>query len=389
MASTFRTRQQLGLCKIESTAGTDSSPVVGTDAIALEGMSRVLNFESIQTNEHRDTLNSSEDIPAGGFAQVNASVNVKGSGTAGTAPEADDIYRAAGLAVANLAAAVTGTAQAGASTTITLAASGPSSTDDAYEGMVIELDGGTGSGQTRVITGYNGTTKVATVTPSWDTTPDATSTYNIHACDVYSPADQGLENVTFYHYMKNKSSSANSELTKLVGAAANLSFSMDTRNRLIAAMELIGQLDAAPSNVSDPGSGTFDSGVPPVLINASVYLGDVAAAIGTFTLNLNNSVQVSDDPAEEYGHDIAEIMSRDIRATMNPLKGLLSSVNAFADFQANTTRDVWLNWGGTSGNRISILLEDCQIAAPTQEDLNGAIADGLTLKPADVHICFH
>jgi len=75
-------------------------------------------------------------------------------------------------------AAITGTAQAGASTTITLAA-GSSATDDLYNGLFIELTGGTGSGQVRQITDYVGSTKVATVNAAWATTPDNTSTYSI------------------------------------------------------------------------------------------------------------------------------------------------------------------------------------------------------------------
>jgi hypothetical protein len=83
---------------------------------------------------------------------------------------------------------VTDTAQAGASTTITLAA-GASASDDIYNDWAIEITSGTGSGQYRTITDYNGTTKVATVLSAWDTNPDATSVYRIYAtnkgCGVY------------------------------------------------------------------------------------------------------------------------------------------------------------------------------------------------------------
>lgn len=73
-----------------------------------------------------------------------------------------------------------GTAQAGAAGTITLA-SGASSTDDLYKGQLVKIYGATGAGQTRTITAYNGTTKVATVAWNWITNPDATSTYAIIA----------------------------------------------------------------------------------------------------------------------------------------------------------------------------------------------------------------
>ena len=72
----------------------------------------------------------------------------------------------------------TGTAQAGATTTVTLA-TGASSTDNAYTGSYIKITSGTGSGQNRVITGYVGATKVATVATAWDTNPSITSLYSI------------------------------------------------------------------------------------------------------------------------------------------------------------------------------------------------------------------
>ena len=69
-----------------------------------------------------------------------------------------------------------GTLQAGTSTTVTLKATA-SATNDIYNGMYVNITGGTGSGQTRLIEDYNGTTKVATVGEAFTVTPDATSTY--------------------------------------------------------------------------------------------------------------------------------------------------------------------------------------------------------------------
>ena len=69
-----------------------------------------------------------------------------------------------------------GTAQAGTSTTITLKSTA-SATDDIYVGMYVNITGGTGSGQTRLIEDYVGSTKVATVGEAFTTTPNNTSTY--------------------------------------------------------------------------------------------------------------------------------------------------------------------------------------------------------------------
>lgn len=82
-----------------------------------------------------------------------------------------------------------GTAQAGAAGSITLASGAA-----AYSliGCIVKTSGGTGGGggsgslgnQARVITAYNTSTKVATVVPNWETTPDATTTYEILLTDM-------------------------------------------------------------------------------------------------------------------------------------------------------------------------------------------------------------
>jgi hypothetical protein len=71
------------------------------------------------------------------------------------------------------------TATAGGATTITLDGSA-SAVDDFYNGVLIVLVGGTGSGQFRTISDYVGATKVATVS-TWSTNPDATSVFVLFA----------------------------------------------------------------------------------------------------------------------------------------------------------------------------------------------------------------
>lgn len=87
-------------------------------------------------------------------------------------PTAPDLHRA--------------TAQAGASTTITLGANGATTTlgtvsgiDNYYQYCFIEIISGTGSGQIRRISKYDGASKVATVEVAWSTTPDSSSVYSI------------------------------------------------------------------------------------------------------------------------------------------------------------------------------------------------------------------
>lgn len=72
---------------------------------------------------------------------------------------------------------ITGTAQSGTTNTITLAAAELSTGMTA--GMAITLTNGTGAGQASTISAYNQTTKVLTITGTWTTIPDTTTTYRI------------------------------------------------------------------------------------------------------------------------------------------------------------------------------------------------------------------
>jgi hypothetical protein len=80
-----------------------------------------------------------------------------------------------------------GLVQSATSTTATLDSSA-SSLDDFYNNELLHIDAGTGEGQVRVITDYDGTTKVATVHTAWATTPDTTSEYIVEEAHPYVDA---------------------------------------------------------------------------------------------------------------------------------------------------------------------------------------------------------
>lgn len=71
-----------------------------------------------------------------------------------------------------------GTAQSGGASSITLRA-GASAVDDEFKNQAVWILSGTGAGQTNFVSGYVGTTKVATVRTVWVTQPDSTSVYVI------------------------------------------------------------------------------------------------------------------------------------------------------------------------------------------------------------------
>ena len=84
-----------------------------------------------------------------------------------------------------------GTAQGGTLNTITFD-TGALATDNIYRGNLVNITGGTGVGQTNSIFSYAGSTKVATMSRNWITTPDATSTFDVIAASSAINSDEGV-----------------------------------------------------------------------------------------------------------------------------------------------------------------------------------------------------
>ncbi len=82
-----------------------------------------------------------------------------------------------------------GVAQAGAASSITLAAA-ESATNNLFKGMIIFIQNGTGAKQARIITAYDGTTKVATVNRPWATNPAVGSGYRIIPFETIPASEQ-------------------------------------------------------------------------------------------------------------------------------------------------------------------------------------------------------
>lgn len=79
---------------------------------------------------------------------------------------------------------LTGTMQAGSTSTTAVLATGATSTNDILNNRILKITGGTGSGQWSVIQDYDGPTRTCTMSPAWGTTPDNTSTYEIGAANI-------------------------------------------------------------------------------------------------------------------------------------------------------------------------------------------------------------
>ena len=142
-----------------------------------------------------------------------------------------------------------GIASAGASTTITLA--GGSATDNFYNGMMVLINAGTGKGQQRIITGYVGSTKVATVSPAWITNPDSTSQVSVLAD--YEPAVDSSGAIT-------TGTLSSGALTSIAGAVWNaLTASYNTASTFGAYLQALPSASSVATSVWAAGTRTLTS----------------------------------------------------------------------------------------------------------------------------------
>jgi glucokinase len=172
------------------------SDYLDTNAVQVEG-----SDATDQINAACDTALSDYDAPT--KAELDSGLAALNDPTVAAIADAvwDEVLTAATHDVASSAGrrlrqlggfnVTDGTAQAGGTATITLAAT-ESATDHIYNENLISIIDGTGVGQSRLISEYNGTTKVVTVEKSWEITPDATSEYSILAFSGVLLIDHGI-----------------------------------------------------------------------------------------------------------------------------------------------------------------------------------------------------
>jgi hypothetical protein len=157
--------------------------------------------------------------------------------------------------------------QSAAGSTATLDASA-SAVDDYYKDMFLVITSGTGSGQTRRIIGYVGSTKVATVDRAWGTNPTTGSTFRLVANgsivttqaerDLVATALLDLANsietgLTFRQAQRLASAVLNGKLSGATNGPGTVVFRnavADSKNRVTAIQDIYGNRTTVTSDAT-------------------------------------------------------------------------------------------------------------------------------------------
>jgi len=357
-------RKRTLLAKIESSYGVDPTPTGAANAILVSNLNVTpMSTELVDRDLIRPFLGNSEQLHAAIYAMAEFECEVAGSGTAGTAPAWGPLMRACGFSQTALAVAHTGTAQAGGASTITLAA-GASASDDAYTGMTIRTTGGTGSGQSRVLSDYVGSTKVATASEAWTTPPDATTTYSIDAQVVYQPVSDAFESVTMYFNIDGV-------LHKMLGARGTFSAELPNKGRPVFRFRFTG-IYVAVADAAAP-SVVFTAWKTPLPVN-NVNTGSLR--VHGFTSGVMSALTV--DVANQIVHrslvggsEAVLLTDRKAAGRMTLEAVTVASKDWWTSVRNAVTGAFSVTHGTTAGNKVKFDAPAVQLTEPNYEDLDG------------------
>lgn len=348
------TRNGILALKIQADESTAATPTVGSDAIEVESPAVGPQSETVTTNEVTGSLDVRPPVVSRARGSATFTALFKGSGAAATAPDVGAALRCCGMSEAVTASAVTGTAQAGGTTSTIVLASGASATDDAYTGMRLAITGGTNNAYVGRIVSYVGSTKVATVVPAAGSSFDNTSAYSIAANVRYRPTSVITEWASIWHW-KRATGSGNSVVDKVTSALGSWELTTPVGDVGRMAFTFAGRA-VASSDVSDPGTPTYDNTRPVAYQGATTYLGGVVVRPTTWRVNFGATPVATDDPNDSFGYGNAVLTTRSTTGSIQIPQTLLANRDFFTLARAQTQMSFAVSWGPAAGYRTTLVI---------------------------------
>lgn len=180
----------------------------------------------------------------------------------------------------------------------------------------------------------------------------------------YRPASTAHESVTIYYYQDG--------IRHIVtGCRGTVSFSLETGSFGKASFTMTGHdYSVADASLVTP---TYDSTVPPALINVPFTMGGYAAVINALSVDLGNAISMPASISATDGFGEIIITARDVQGSFDPALVLLATKNYIAEWKAGASGALTTGVvGGTAGNRYAF-------SAPVAyyRELSPADRDGL------------
>lgn len=135
-----------------------------------------------------------------------------------------------------------------------------------------------------------------------------------------------------------------------------------------------------------PFTPTYDSGLPPLILEACVFQDGVQIDLNEFTLSLENTLSFLTSTCSQNGRIKSRINSRSITGSINPYKDD-TSVDQHTKFNANTPYSLFIrayNPDDTNvvslGSVVTLWLPNCISVEKTVGDQDGTLIDNIAFQ---------
>lgn len=364
MATRLYTRNAVLLAKIETTEGTDPTPTGAANAVLCSELSvSPLEGSTVDLAYIRPYFGKSPSLRVEDFVTISLTCDLAGTATAGTAAPWGPLIRACGMSETLLSSGNTGTATASTTSSITLAA-GASAVDNVYVGASITM-----AGQTRTISAYNGTTKIATVSKLFSPAPTA-GAYTISLNATYTPVSSAFESVTLYF-------NQNGVRHKATGCRGNVSYDLTSNQRPTLKFTFTGIYNAV-ADASETGV-VFSNWQVPVAVNSinssALIQGKQADGSATgvqlmsFTMDMGNAVT----HRMLVGSENVVLTDRQAQGSVSIEATTVAFNDWWSQVRASTKSPFLIENGTAAGNTCSIFLPNAQLTDPKYSDSDGIV----------------
>lgn len=354
----IKQRRQVAVA-VESVDGTPETLAAG-DAFLVFDPVITPTVSVIERDPARTTLSQMQRTVGSRSVVAAFTAELKGSGTAGTAPQGfNALMRACGMAETINAADYAISANSDVTATVVTHATASFTTGDA---VVI-----TGSNSTPSIDGAWVVTVLSATTFSIPVTVSAAGTAGTVETGVcYSPASSSIPSVTIGLYSDG--------LRYLIaGARGTAKIEQNVGERVSVMFEFTGQISGNPTDVALLTGISYDATNPEPFLSTALTIHGDTLKIGSLMVDLGNEVSLRPDVTTASGYIGSAITNRMPVGNIDPETELVATHDHWGKWLAGTEGRIAYTLGSTAGNIVHFNIPRAQYTSITDADREGYV----------------
>jgi hypothetical protein len=370
-----RLRNAAVAVKIETTPGTDA--IAGTPAnVDWIGADCQVQFDqtAVPNSEMTGSLDRAPAIVGGLRPRLRLTMPLRGSGTAGTAPEWGRLMQCATMQETLTAAAVPAAPlalTAGGASAVTLGATF-GGTAQQYRGMPLALGAITGDQPALSAIADYTTGRVASLIHTVSTAFTVTQTAQIPINQRYSPtSDEAVfRTCTIYFF-------ADGMRWRFTGCLGTWSLDLTTGGIGQLSFDLVGTFLDYSATALPTGWNTVIRPTAPRFVAGACRMNGAIARVRALSVQAGVATVLPENPEALEGYDPAVPVERDVAGSLDPLMDTTVSVARFNNFRNGTNMILGAILGSTAGNRFALVMPSIRATAMNPGDRGGLAVDSI------------